>query len=225
MRMTTELHISAVLNRQVINPAGKVIGKLWDVAVAPGEALPVVTALLLKCGHRIVSVPWRQVVLFNPRVISVTGAIDDLPSYETEPQAILVRRDVLDKQIVDVNGAKVVRVNDIKLFWLQAGDRRYMVPVAVDIGLRGLARRLGVEFLFKKRENHFVWWQFIRHLEEKTASLQLTGERSQLDQLHPADLAEIIEDLDYKKRADFIEDLDVEVAAEAFAEMELDTQI
>jgi Mg2+ transporter MgtE len=97
--------------------------------------------------------------------------------------------------------------------------------VAVDIGLRGLARRLGVEFLFKKREEHFVWWHSIQHLEEKTDSLKLLSDRTQLDKLHPADLAEILEDLDYKKRTDFIEDLDVETAAEAFAEMEPDTQI
>jgi Mg2+ transporter MgtE len=79
--------------------------------------------------------------------------------------------------------------------------------------------------LFKKRENHFVWWQSIQHLEEKTASLQLVSEKSQLDKLHPADLADILEDLDYKKRTDFIEDLDVETVAEAVAEMEADTQM
>jgi magnesium transporter len=95
----------------------------------------------------------------------------------------------------------------------------------VDIGVRGLARRLGMEFLFRRLENHLVWWEFIQHPEDKTDSLRLRKEKQYLDQLHPADLAEIIEDLDYKKRADFIEDLDVEVAAEAFAEMELDTQI
>ncbi|HEY9072828.1 MAG TPA: CBS domain-containing protein, partial [Desulfobaccales bacterium] len=79
--------------------------------------------------------------------------------------------------------------------------------------------------LFKKREEHFVWWHSIQHLEEKTANLKLVSDRSQLDKLHPVDLAEILEDLDYKKRTDFIEDLDVETAAEAFAEMEADTQM
>jgi Mg2+ transporter MgtE len=141
------------------------------------------------------------------------------------PGEIYLDKWIMDKQIIDLKGSKVVRVNDIKLIWLQTNGQRYIVPTAVDIGLRGLARRLGVEFLFRRLHNHFVWWEFIQHLEEKTASLILRSEKQQLDQLHPADLAEIIEDLDYKKRADFIEDLDVEVAAEAFAEMELDTQI
>jgi Mg2+ transporter MgtE len=81
-----------------------------------------------------------------------------------------------------------------------------------------------VEFLLKKRENHFVWWHSIQHLEEKTANLTLVSDRAQLDKLHPVDLADILEDLDYKKRTDFIEDLDVETAAEAVAEMEADTQ-
>jgi Mg2+ transporter MgtE len=64
----------------------------------------------------------------------------------------------------------------------------------------------------------------MQHLEEKTANLKLISDRTQLDKLHPADLADLIEVLDYKKRTDFIEDLDVETAAEAMAEMELDTQ-
>ena len=73
--------------------------------------------------------------------------------------------------------------------------------------------------------NHFVRWQSIQHLEEKTASLKLLSEKQQLDQLHPADLADLIEDLDYRSRTDLIEDLDAETAAEAFAEMELETQV
>ena len=54
---------------------------------------------------------------------------------------------LMDKQIIDLKGSKVVRVNDIRLYWLQRDDQKYLVPVAVDIGLRGLARRLGLEFL------------------------------------------------------------------------------
>ncbi len=119
---------------------------------------------------------------------------------------------LMDKQIIDIKGAKVVRVNDIKIFWLQTADRKYLLPVAVDIGLRGLARRLGVEFLLKKWDNHLVWWQSIQHLEEKTANLKLVSDPAQLEKHHPADLADILEDLDYKKRTDVMEDLDVETA-------------
>ena len=73
--------------------------------------------------------------------------------------------------------------------------------------------------------NHLVRWQSIQHLEEKTAALKLLSEKQQLDQLHPADLADLIEELDYRSRTDLIEELDVDTAAEAFAEMELDTQV
>ena len=170
-------------------------------------------------------IPVEQLDHFNHEGLKLKGALAEEGLVALQPDEIYMGKWLMDKQIIDIKGAKVVRVNDIKIFWLKTGERKYLLPVAVDIGLRGLARRLGVEFLLKRRENHFVWWHSIQHLEEKTANLQLVSERAQLDKLHPADLADILEDLDYKKRTDFIEDLDVETVAEAFAEMEADTQM
>ena len=97
------------------------------------------------------------------------------PWFRLQPDEIYMGKWLMDKQIIDLKGSKVVRVNDIKLFWLQSRDQKYLVLKAVDIGLRGLARRLGVEFLFRRLENHLVWWEFIQHPEEKTASLQTPG--------------------------------------------------
>jgi CBS domain-containing protein len=219
-----EYFFSQLQGRPIYDPAGRRVGRLRDLAVRWEKETPKITGIKYAKGVQR-HIPMERLAEVEPFGLILTGPLQEGELVPLKEDEFYMGKWLMDKQIIDVKGAKVVRVNDIKLFWLQAGDRRYMVPVAVDIGLRGLARRLGVEFLFKKRENHFVWWQFIRHLEEKTASLQLTGERSQLDQLHPADLAEIIEDLDYKKRTDFIEDLDKETAAEAVAEMELDTQI
>ena len=106
------------------------------------------------------------------------------------------------------------------------GNSKYLLPVAVDIGLRGLARRLGVEFLFQTLAKSLRLVAIHPAPGGKDRQPAAASARnSNWIKLHPADLAEIIEDLDYKKRTDFIEDLDVEIAAEAFAEMELDTQI
>ncbi len=227
MRMATELHISAVLDKQVINPAGKIIGKLWDVAVAPGKVLPVVTGLLLKCGHRIVAVPWQKVVLFNPRVVSVAGAIADLPSFEAGPDTILVRRDVLDKQIVDMNGAKVVRVNDIKL----SPYDDTLCLFSVDIGFRGLLRRLGYErfwsLLQKDIASREIGWQFVNPLGINASGLTLSKARDQMADMHPSDIAEIISNLHRDSIEGLLKTLDHEVAGEAIHELEpeLRTQV
>ncbi|MGA8571706.1 MAG: magnesium transporter [Desulfobaccales bacterium] len=200
------------------------VGELRDLAIRWEGETPKVTAIKYAKGvHKLIQV--EQVEEVQLTGVILKGALEEGRLVLMQPDEIYMGKWLMDKQIIDTRGAKVVRVNDIKLFWLQSGERKYLLPVAVDIGLRGLARRLGAEFLFKKRENHFVWWQSIQHLEEKTANLQLVSEKSQLDKLHPADLADILEDLDYKKRTDFIEDLDVETVAEAVAEMEADTQM
>lgn len=220
MQMATELYVSAVLDKQVINPAGRVVGKLWDVAVAPGDALPVVTGLLLKCGPRIVLVPWRKVVLCNPRVISVLGVIDDLPSFEAGPKVILVRRDLLDKQIVDVNGAKVVRVNDVKLTPYDDS----LCLFSVDIGFRGLLRRLGYErfwsFIQKDIPSREIGWQFVNPLGIKASGLTLSKARDQMADMHPSDIAEIIANIHRDAIERLLKTLDHEVAGEALHELE-----
>jgi len=219
-----EFFFSQLQGRPIYDREGHRVGRLRDLALKWEKETPKITGIKYAKGVQ-QHIPVEELAEVEPFGLILRGHFKEDELVPMQPDEFYMGKWLMDKQIIDIKGAKVVRVNDIKLFWIQAGDRRYMVPMAVDIGLRGLARRLGVEFIFKKREEQFVWWQFIQHLEEKTASLQLTSERAQLDQLHPADLADIIEDLDYKKRTDFIEDLDKETAAEAVAEMELDTQV
>jgi len=219
-----EFFFSQIQSKPIYDNEGRLVGRIRDLAVRWERETPEVTAIKYAKGvHK--HIPIGQIEEMNLAGVQLKGRLQEEKLTPMQPDELYMGRWLMDKQIIDLKGTKVVRVNDIKIFWLQAGPRKYMVPVAVDIGLRGLARRLGLEFLVKRMENHFVWWEFIQHLEEKTASLRLRKDKQQLDLLHPADLAEIIEDLDYKKRTDFIEDLDVETVAEAVAEMEADTQI
>ncbi len=224
VRILGEFFFSQIQGKPIYDHEGRLVGRLRDLAIHWERETPKITGI--KYARRVQNhIPIEQVDQVTHGGLRLKGKLKEDELIPLQADEIYMGKWLMDKQIIDLKGTKVVRVNDIKLFWLQTDDRRYMVPAAVDIGLRGLARRLGLEFLFKRRENHFVWWQFIQHLEEKTANLQLRREQQQLDQLHPADLADLIEDLDYKKRTDFIEDLDVETAAEAFAEMDMDTQI
>jgi flagellar motility protein MotE (MotC chaperone) len=219
-----EFFFSQIQRIPIFDHEGRQVGEVRDLAIRWDGETPKATGIKYAKGVNEL-IPVEQIDEFNHAAVKLKGPLEEERLVPLQPDEIYMGKWLMDKQIIDIKGAKVVRVNDIKIFWLQSGERKYLLPVAVDIGLRGLARRLGVEFLLKKRENHFVWWHSIQHLEEKTASLKLVSDRAQLDKLHPVDLADILEDLDYKKRTDFIEDLDVETAAEAFAEMEADTQI
>jgi magnesium transporter len=224
IRVLGEFFFSQIQGKPICDHHGRQVGKLRDLAIRWEGDTPRVTGIKYARGTQNL-IPVDQLDCINSTRICLRQDLDENVLVPLQPDEIYMGKWLMDKQIIDLKGSKVVRVNDIKLFWLQARDRQELVLNSVDIGWRGLARRLGVESLFRRMENHLVWWEFIQHPEEKTASLMLRKEKQHLDQMHPADLAEIIEDLDYKKRADFIEDLDVEVAAEAFAEMELDTQI
>jgi CBS domain-containing protein/sporulation protein YlmC with PRC-barrel domain len=219
-----EFFFSQIYKIPIYDHEGRRVGELRDLAIRWDRETPKVTGL--KYIKRVQKhIPVDEVDHFDLTGIKLKGPLLEERLIPMQPDEIYMRKWLMDKQIIDIKGAKVVRVNDIKVYWLQSNGRKYLLPVAVDIGLRGLARRLGVEFLFKKRPEQLVSWQSIQHLEEKTANLKLVSERAQLEKLHPADLADILEDLDYKKRTDVLEDLDVETAAEAFAEMEADTQI
>jgi magnesium transporter len=219
-----EFFFSQIHKIPIYDYEGRRVGELRDLAIRWDRETPKVTGLKYSKGvpkH----IPVDEVEQFDLTGIRLKGPLQEERLIPVQPDEIYMRKWLMDKQIIDIKGAKVVRVNDIKVYWLQSNGRKYLLPVAVDIGLRGLARRLGLEFFFRNRPEQLVSWQFIQHLEEKTANLQLVSERAQLEKLHPADLADILEDLDYKKRTDVMEDLDVETAAEAFAEMEADTQI
>ncbi len=224
VKVLDEFFFSQIQGSPIFDQHGRQVGHLRDLAISWENDRPRVTGIkyIRKVQKHI---PVNQLAHISLERVELSGTLDEARLIPLQADEIYMGKWLMDKQIIDLKGSKVVRVNDIRLYWLQRADQKYLVPVAVDIGLRGLARRLGLEFLAGRMANNFVWWRSIQHLEEKTADLKLLSEQQQLDQLHPADLADLIEDLDYRTRTDIIEELDVETAAEAFAEMELDTQL
>ncbi len=136
-----EIFISEVYKKPVLDQTGEEIGRLKDVVVGMGETFPAVTALIVASNKETYILPWDVVNLFNRRVISVNAILQNLGPALPSANDILICRDVLDKQIVDINGAKLVRVNDLKLGEVKGR----LCLVAADIGLGGLLRRLGVE--------------------------------------------------------------------------------
>jgi CBS domain-containing protein/sporulation protein YlmC with PRC-barrel domain len=219
-----EIFVSEVFKKPVLDRLGEEIGRLKDIVIGSGEPFPAVTAVVVASGRTTFIIPWDSVNLFNRRVISVSAKRNDLHPSVLQPSEVLIMRDVLDKQIVDIDGAKLVRVNDLEL-----GDvKGKMCLVAADVGLRGILRRLGVESkgerffsLFRYRLPYkLIGWHYLQTVEPKLTKLTLTVSRQKVAQMHPADLAEIISEVSSKERQALFGSLDVETAAEALHELE-----
>lgn len=223
-----ELFVSEILKKPVLDPKGEELGRVKDLVVVKGEPLPKISSLIIEKKRRFFDLPWTDLNIFNKRIISANIYSDGLKPYEFSEEDLLLVRDIFDKQIVDANGAKVVRVNDVKI----EGFNTEAVLIAVDVGMRGIMRRLGVERsgedLMKLFRAHLPYnlisWNYIQHLEPKLTAIALTVPRQMVSELHPADLAAIISQVSHKEGATFLKDLDAETAAEALSELEPDTQ-
>ncbi len=224
-----EIFVSDVQKKPVLDQTGEEIGKLKDIVVAGGDPFPAVTALVVASGRTAYVIPWEMINLFNRRVISVNVTRSNLTPSAPAPNDILICRDILDKQIVDINGAKLVRVNDLEL-----GDvKGRLCLVASDIGFRGILRRMGMEAkgeklfsLFRyKVPQRLIGWHYLQTMEPKLTKLTLTVSRQKVARIHPADLADIISEVSQKERSALFGSMDVETAAEALHELEPKVQV
>jgi magnesium transporter len=213
-----EIFISEILNKPVMDQRGDELGRLKDVSVKPGNPCPLVTGLVLAKRKKRQFIPLSQVELLNRKVISVQAPEKEFPEIEPEAGQILIREQLLDRQIVDINGVKVVRVNDIKLGEL---DRNFAV-VGLDVGFQGLLRRLGWEKTGPSRT--LIPWDMIQTLEPGLSHLALNLTRQSLAHMHPVDLAEIIAQISSRERAVLLGSLDKETAGEAIHELDADTR-
>jgi len=223
-----EVFCSEIIGKSVLDPKGEEIGKVRDLAIVKGEPLPKVSALIIEKKKKTFFLPWTDLNIFNKKIIAANVYGDSLRPYELSEESLLVVRDILDKQIVDVNGAKVVRVNDIRL----EGLNSEAVLIAIDVGVRGIMRRLGVERggedlfkLFKKTLPYsLISWNYLQPIAPKLTKISLTVPRQMLSELHPADIADIISSISQNEGVNFFDNLDVETAAEALSELESDVQ-
>jgi magnesium transporter len=216
---------SDFLNRKVYSPSGKRAGKVADLVAERVEPYPMILGMVIQAkGGKKFFLPWEKMLQVEPRITLSEEDLLDLTIFLASKDVVLLRDEVMDKQIVDTYGAKVVRVND--LHFLRVESRLRLVHV--DVGFRGLMRRVGwerptdrvLEWLFSyKLPNQFISWKYVQLLSGSDL-LHLSVSQKKLSHLHPADLADIIEDLSGRERSAIFHALDPETAAETLEEID-----
>ncbi len=223
-----DLFLSEILKKPVLDSKGEVIGRVRDIIVVKGDPLPKISDIIIEKKKDLFRVRWEDINIFNKRIISTSLSKDTIETYHFSEDDLLAVRDVLGKQIVDVHGAKVVKVNDIKI----ESYENEALFTSVDVGIRGILRRVGLEgtseallsLLHIDFPHSLIGWNYIQPLKPKLKSIALTVPRQMVSELHPADIADIISKISLEDGTHLIKDLDVETAAEAISELESEVQ-
>ncbi len=223
-KVANEFFFSRVRGKPIFDAEGRRLGKVKDMTVVWDGATPKVTGIKYQ-RHEWGLLPAELVGSLGEDGLRLAVGAAGLRTKPLQDNEVYVGRWLLDKQIIDLKGSKLVRVNDVTLAWAAEEDSRALTLAAVDIGIRGLFRRLGLEFLVRRLNNNFVVFQHIKPLTDRTSRLQLNRDRSRLQELHPADIADLVEKMDYKSQVSFLGIMDHEQAGEAIGEMDLDTQV
>lgn len=207
------LFLSQLLNRPVLSSAGERLGTVYDLTFRLGEPFPLITGLVVRAGRQKRVVPWDRVQKFEAKRFTLRldrAGLESCPLLP--PDVALLGMDIMDSQVVDINGANVVRVNDVQLNFL--GEQLWVV--GVDIGIWGLARRLGIAGVLAFFNDRLPWkipegivrWDLVDPMEKEISKVRLRVSHDRLTRLHPADLADIVEELGHDQRSQLLQSLD-----------------
>src|SRR5256714_3080541 len=252
------IFLSTLLRKSIFDSEEHRLGILKDICVSLNETFPTVTALIvspssLSIGNSDMIIPWSQVHSIEEPQIHLTVKQQRVAAYTPQPDELLLSRDILDKQIVDTQGFRVVKVNDLKLAQIKGTARL----IGADISFSGLMRRLGIlapiELMSRvlpfQLTERTITWNYIEPIQIiKTATsqlapafagangatrvsvggivpqVQLNVSHTKLADLHPADIADILEQLDVEEAGAVLDHMDTETAADILNEVEAPRQ-
>jgi sporulation protein YlmC with PRC-barrel domain len=225
------LFCTELIGLKVYDTRGRVIGRVKDAALVPIIHPSRVDRFLVGGGWTWLSIRHDQVRSISPRGIHL--AQEKLTPYHSDEYMLRVVRDLLDQQIIDALGRKVVRVNDVTFEIRRDTDSEYLTVVDVDIGVRSIVRRLfqgvlpwtWIRRLQQPIPPNSISWEYCNIVEpDPLRRLRLNISHLALEKMHPADLADIVEKLSPEDREAIIETLDAEVAAETLSELDPEVQ-
>ncbi|MFA6917687.1 MAG: CBS domain-containing protein [Candidatus Gracilibacteria bacterium] len=212
-------YLSRLLDSRIIDTSDKMIGRLKDVLISPkaGEYVPIKYLVVQpKNKKNLIYIPYSYIETFSHEEVSLKKLFKHV-DYEDSvaKHFVMLRKDVLDQQIVDISGARVVRVNDLRLGNFD-GD---MCVLGVDVSFKGLLRRLGFEWMdfLGLLDVHLIDW---RQAQPVHRSLKLDTVAKSLARLHPADLANVIEDLSINRGGKLVKSMDSKAAAHVLREID-----
>ena len=210
-----------LLNRPVRNQKGQEFGKLADIVArfADGDPYPPISGLVVTIGRRRYWIPASQLAEVRPEAALLSSARVDLQDFAERPGEVLLARDILDHQLVDVEGRRVIRAADLYLAPLR-GEVRL---VGVDVSVQSLLRRLGPARLrARPTPERVIDWAEIQTIGEtgaRTGELQLKSTSSTLRALPPGEIADLLEELGRTQREQLLDQLDTATAADVIEEM------
>ena len=236
--MALTFYLSRTLGNNVYDSHDNFIGKVSDILVEQNplktddneSARPKVTAIKLKISKitRYIDFSHFTITKVNGKYEIKCNQVVDA-SEEIINNSLPLVQCILDKQIVDLNGRKLVRVNDVRLATIKTGT----YALAVDVGLEGLLRRIGISKILKgllglfriSLPSKFILWDEIEAIDFSNLNIRLSTTYSKLNHLHPSDLADIIEDLGTQAKTEVFASLDNETAADVLEELEPEDQV
>ncbi|MDO9339535.1 MAG: CBS domain-containing protein [Bacteroidales bacterium] len=236
MTSLTTFYLSGIIGKEAFGADGDAIGIIKDLLVNampsgqndPNQQLVTGVRLRIRKETRFYSFRSFRVVKAREMLnVTCTGLVE-LSNDEVDNGLLLVEN-ILDKQIVDMNGHKLVRVNDVRLATLPAGT----FAIAVDIGIEGLLRRIGISLPIKRFLSlfkinlpaKFILWDDVQAIDHSNLNIRLSKSYAKLHTLHPSDIADILEDLGKKSSMSVFSSLDEEKAADVLEELETHAQI
>lgn len=230
---TSNFALTELLKTPVFDSSGVLAGRVREVTLSPQDDPIRLSALVVRTRSG------EDRLLGIAQVDSINGIIKthtrsaEWPAFSGAEGLLLLERDLLDQQIIDVHGRKVVRVNDVDLHQDFSNHHLAIKLAAVDVGARGAVRRLlrglvprpALRALLRKIPEKMIPWEFVDLIEiDPARRIKLKISHERLAKLHPADIADIVEELAPADREAVFETLDEEVAAEALEEIEPKTQ-
>ena len=218
------LYVSQIIGRPIFDSRRDKIAAISDVLVRYGDDdHPPVIGIVARLRRRDFFIPDRNLSELSERGAQMSSAKLNLTPFERREGEVLLSKDVLDNQLIDVDGKRVVRVNDVQL--IETGDK-WRVSGA-DVSLQGFLRRLMPKgFYGNSRPVEVIDWADVGYLatDTATATVQLRSSKDKLSRLHPVEIAQLAETLSPIHRTEVVESLDDEIAADTLEEMSTEAQ-
>lgn len=236
MTALTTFYLSSIIGKEAFDADGNAVGVIKDLLAGSAPTghndlehqMVVGIKLKIKKAQGFYSFNSFRVVKAREKISVSCSVLSEMSPEEVENGLLLVEN-ILDKQIVDLNGRKLVRVNDVRLATIPAGT----FTIAVDIGLEGLVRRIGIATPIKKLLSlfkinipaKFILWDDVQAIDYSNLNIRLSKSYAKLHTLHPSDIADILEDLGKKSSMSVFSALDEEKAADVLEELETHAQV